>query len=151
MYNTEYTKMNKMKLLLSAFKEFTHFSTSVFIHDACLPGLSTEPQDWCCRIVLASHSPLPCGPNPFSCFSCTWISPIRASLMTLGWDAQLVPSPLPSVTELISPSLPNINRNYCVEHLFWHCFWKQHCMYNRSHFLEGKDYVLHCSCVRHNI
>lgn len=39
MYNTECTKMNKMKLLLSAFKEFTHFSTSVFIHASFHPSI----------------------------------------------------------------------------------------------------------------
>lgn len=69
MYNTEYTKMNKMKLLLSAFKEFTHFSTSVFIHasiHACMhPSipLSIYPSIQDAYWVFSGSQRFSCAPS----------------------------------------------------------------------------------------
>lgn len=90
--------------------------------------------------LFPSHFPSLHGPNPFL-FSCTWTS-ARASLTmlaTLGCIACSHSCPF-GYGERISASLPNINRNYCVEHLFWHYF-KNDIVWMPC-FLWGKDDVL---------
>lgn len=70
------------------------------------------------KVTSSLSWPLPHGPDPFA-FPCTWISPTRVSLMMLDTQGHTAPSDsLSLVVQLISPALSNVNRNYCVEHLF---------------------------------